>query len=232
MEIIDGNDREIDVEKIMATVREHLERQRAQRPSEAEGHEVRPIEPPESPPGQALIESLGHYLTMLNRLRDPKPQGVIAAGGSALKERVKRWLRRILAPYHRAIFVRQEAFNTSLVELLNRLLPALEEHASRHRQALEEHMNRHRQALEEHEARHNYAAGLLKLRLDELAKRNTDLDNQLANLLYLRDRLTEAWDRIESLRVEYDHAIAQIYSQLEDQVLAGAEQTKRKTEVE
>ncbi len=186
MEIINGNDREIDVEKIMATVRERLERQRARGPSETEGHEVSSIESPGSPPGLALIEPLGHYLTMLNRLRDPKPQGVIAAGGSALKERAKRWLRQVLAPYHRAIFVRQETFNTHLIELLNRLLPAVS------------HEIGPAQALEEYKTRHNY----------------------------LKDRLTEAWTRIESLRIEYDQAISQSYTQIEKQIQAGVEKDK------
>lgn len=214
MDIIDGSDREIDVEKIMATVKEHLDRQRAQGPSETESHDMHPIEASGSPPGPTLIEPLSRYLTMLNRLHDPKPQGAIVADGSPLKERAKRWLRRILAPYHRAIFARQEAFNANLVELLNRLLPAVSQEIGT------------AQALNEHETRHNYAAGLLTLRLEELARRNVELDGQLVELLYLKDRLAEAWARIESLRVEYDQAISQSYTQIENQIQAGVEKEK------
>lgn len=233
MEIIDGNDCEIDVETIMATARNRLEKHRAQRPAQSRNQsEIRPIAV--SPPPRSALTELLHPLEGLNRLHDPTPQGDIAPQGSILKQRAKRWLKRMLAPYHRKIFARQASFNAHLVQLLNRLLPALQQDLSNLSNRLEEHDARHNRALEklsgrfeEHDANHNYAAGLVKLKLEELAKRNEDLDRQLVDLLFLRDRIAEAWGRIESLRVEHDQAFASVYTQVEDLITFSNEHGKR-----
>ena len=240
MEIIDGADCEIDVETIMTTVRDRLDTQRAQRP----------LQPSQQPGGQpvaarplprsALTESF-QSLEGLNRLHDPTPQGDIAPQGSALKRRVKRWVKRTLAPYHQKIFTRQASFNAHLVQLLNRLLPTLEAQDARYTQALsnlssrvEAQDARYQQALsnlssrvEAHDANHNYAAGLVKLQLDELATRNTELDRQLVDLLFLKDRIAEAWGRVESLRVEHDQALSSVYTQVEDLITFCSEQGRR-----
>ncbi|TAN35048.1 hypothetical protein EPN27_04475, partial [Patescibacteria group bacterium] len=240
MEIIDGADCEIDVETIMTTVRDRLDTQRAQRP----------IQPSQQPGGQpvadrplprsALTESF-QSLEGLNRLHDPTPQGDIAPQGSALKRRVKRWVKRTLAPYHQKIFTRQASFNAHLVQLLNRLLPTLEAQDARYQQALsnlsgrvEAQDARYQQALsnlsgrvEAHDANHNYAAGLVKLQLDDLAKRNAELDCQLVDLLFLKDRIAEAWGRVESLRVEHDQALSSVYTQVEDLITFCSEQGRR-----
>src|SRR3972149_2016367 len=117
-------DDEIDVEAIMREIRENLKRRRTggeeSKDEDAANASLRGT--------PSLFAGMGdHHLNLLRLLQDPKPQGPIAHHGTAVVKSAKLLIRRILAPYHRAIFARQEGFNANLVGLMVELCEALED---------------------------------------------------------------------------------------------------------
>jgi len=119
-EIGDG---EIDVEGIMAKIREDIKRRNAI------GRELCDADAAKASPRDPLPFSSGmvnYHVNLLRILQDPKPQGPIASHGNFVIEVVKRFIRRLLAPYHRAIFTRQAEFNANVVRLMAELLHAID----------------------------------------------------------------------------------------------------------
>jgi len=120
---------EIDAETVIARIRENL------RSRVSGGVELNDQGPPAGLPAESLSISsgtVGHHMNLLRLLQDPKPQGPIASDGIRLIEQAKRFIRRILASYHRGIFARQAEFNTNLVALMAELLQTLEKSRSNH----------------------------------------------------------------------------------------------------
>jgi len=118
-------DDEIDVETIMARIRDKL-RARASGGADAGDQGLGHLAVPASSPTSTVSTNLRHHLHSLRLVQDPRPQGPIASHGSKLIEQSKRFIRRVLAPYHRAIFARQAEFNATLVGLMSELLQTLE----------------------------------------------------------------------------------------------------------
>ncbi len=209
-------DDEIDVERIMARIRENL-KQRAPVCRESYDDDAAIAWPGE--PVSPLLDMVGHHLSRLRFLQDPKPQGPIAAHGSELVERAKRYIRGLLAPYHRAIFARQAEFNSSLVslmtELLNRLEKSLEVLEARHERStsdlakqvgeLEDHSAVQHRTSEESAAKYVELSRhfedlrqemiLQKRRLDliltELRNKSGNEGESVAKLVSLKDRLMD-----------------------------------------
>ena len=116
-------DDEIDVETIMARIRENLRRRGAegQVPHDAVAIDDFPREPVSLRSG-----FLAHRLNFLRHFQDPQPQGPIASGGSGMIEWAKRHIRSGLAPYHRGLLARQAEFNANVFGLISDLLERLD----------------------------------------------------------------------------------------------------------
>ncbi len=115
-------DTQIDVETIMAKIRENIRRGGTGGVlfDEESMDEIAPIGAfPPSP------FNLAHHMNLLRLLQDPNPQGPIASRGSFVLAWAKRFIRRILAPYHRAIFARQAEFNANVIRMLAGLMNGL-----------------------------------------------------------------------------------------------------------
>jgi hypothetical protein len=129
------DDDEISVETIMARIQEKLQRSHAGR-GESYDEDTTNVSPLEVFP---FSFGIAHdHMNLLRRLQDPNPQGPISSHGSRLVEPVKRLIRRILTPYHRAIFARQAEFNANVVGLMAELLQALEKSSVNHATTLRE----------------------------------------------------------------------------------------------
>lgn len=115
---------EIDVEAIIQRIRKDLKRRRKG------GGKSNEDDPTYASPRGIVPFSTGmndYYLDFLRSFQDPKPQGPIAHHGSPVVKWAKRFMRRVLGPYHQAIFARQEKFNVNVVGLMAELRQALED---------------------------------------------------------------------------------------------------------
>ena len=102
----------LDVETIMARIRENVRQKHAR---DMEFRHGSPSDPSARGGVSALSGALNHYVHLLRRHQDPKPQGAIAPHGSMLVRRMKAFIQRVMVPYHRAIFARQAEFNANVV---------------------------------------------------------------------------------------------------------------------
>jgi len=114
---------EMDVGAIMARIRENVQRRHA---SGGELHDGGAANTSRSGAFPFSAGRAHDHMNFLRLLQDPKPQGPIAARGSILIKQAKHFIRRLLAPYHRAIFARQAEFNANVVGLMADLLQTLE----------------------------------------------------------------------------------------------------------
>lgn len=115
---------DIDVKAIVQKIREDLKRRRAR------GGKSNEDDPTYASPRGIMPFSTGmndYYLDLLRSFQDPKPQGPIASHGGLVVKWAKRFMRRVLGSYHRAIFARQGEFNVNVVGLVAELRQALED---------------------------------------------------------------------------------------------------------
>ena len=162
-------DEEIDVQAIMAKIRENLERRSPDGGILSEQTATNLLPQGSFPPPLSLA---GHRLNLIRILQDPKPQGPIASHGSLVLARIKRFMRTILAPYHRAIFARQAEFNSNVVGLMTELLQTLQRTRSEYASTIETLQSR----LEILQADQNTQARQASTQAQELAGLNARLE--------------------------------------------------------
>jgi O-antigen chain-terminating methyltransferase len=116
---------EISAEAVIAKIRASL-RQGGLAADESSPYEeeVAPVSPQDHSP--LVSEIMRNRVSLLRHYQDPRPQGSVASYGSSVIGPAKRFIRRVLAPYHRGIFARQAEFNANLVGLMAELIQALE----------------------------------------------------------------------------------------------------------
>ena len=162
-------DEEIDVQAIMAKIRKNLERRSPDGGILSEQTATNLLPQGSFPPPLSLA---GHRLNLIRILQDPKPQGPIASHGSLVLARIKRFMRTILAPYHRAIFARQAEFNSNVVGLMTELLQTLQRTRSEYASTIETLQSR----LEILQADQNTQARQASTQAQELAGLNARLE--------------------------------------------------------
>ena len=151
-------------------------------------------------------------MNLLRLLQDPKPQGPIASHGSRLIEQVKRLIRRILAPYHRAIFARQAEFNANLTSLIVELLQTHEKSRGDHAAILEDIQSR----LETFRTHHE----------DQAQQVATQAQRAAAQMQALADLSS----RLETLQAEQADGLGTLTARLEMLHADQAVQAQRTTE--
>jgi O-antigen chain-terminating methyltransferase len=203
-------DEEIDVQAIMAKIRENLERRSPDGGILSEQTATNLLPQGSFPPPLSLA---GHRLNLIRILQDPKPQGPIASHGSLVIARIKRFMRTILAPYHRAIFARQAEFNSNVVGLMTELLQTLQRTRSEYASTIETLQSR----LEILQADQNTQARQASTQAQELAGLNARLEILQADQnTQARQASTQAQElaglnaRLEILRTEQEITIGQL----------------------
>jgi len=195
-------DDEIDVETIMARIRENLRRRGAegQVPHDAVAIDDFPREPVSLRSG-----FLAHRLNFLRHFQDPQPQGPIASGGSGMIEWAKRHIRSGLAPYHRGLLARQAEFNANVFGLISDLLERLD------RSGIEqaELADRARADIEHLQAQQAAHAQRAAEQADRIAALTTHIEHLQAQQAAHAQRAAEQADRIAALTTHIEHLQAQ-----------------------
>ncbi len=143
-------DDEIDVETLMARIRENLRRRGAEG---EQSHEEIVIDDFPREPLSLTSGMVAHRLNLLRLLQDPQPQGPIASHGSGMIEWAKRLIRSGLGPYHRGLLARQGEFNANVAGLIADLLERLESSGTEQAELVDEARTRI-EALQARQAAH------------------------------------------------------------------------------
>jgi O-antigen chain-terminating methyltransferase len=196
---------EIDAETVVARIRENL-RQRGPAAGESYDEDTAQALPREDLP--LISELVRRHMILLKGFQDPRPQGPVASHESRVIEQAKRFIRRVLAPYHRGIFARQAEFNMNLVGLMAGLLQALEKSAGNQRTVLGGIQDRH-ETLQAQQAAHAQQTAEQAQALTALTTRLETLQAEQAQAL------TALTTRLETLQAEQVQALTALTTRLE-----------------
>ncbi len=212
--MFETSNKAIDVKTVMARIRENVIRKHT---SGGESHDEGSTNASRS---GALPFSSGRshdHMNFLRLLQDPKPQGPIAARGSVMIKQAKHFIRRVLTPYHRAIFARQAEFNANVVGLMADLLQTLEKSSIDDRELLGETQAR-LETLQAEQAAHAQqtteqaqALAALTTRLETLQAEQAAHAQQTTEQAQALAALTT---RLETLQAEQERMTVQIESQV------------------